>query len=679
VWTIRKFQPDVIITRFPTTGEGGHGHHTASAILANEAFTASADPKRFPEQLIYVQPWQAKRIVLNGFNFGNAGTRTDGLRMDVGGFNPILGKSYGEIAAESRSQHKSQGFGSAGSRGEALEYFMPTGGPAPVNDLLEGVETSWQRLPNTGLIQSVIDSITRSFDFMQPQNSVKGLVRLYKVISAMSDQYWKTQKLKEVQKLIEQSSGLWADVFTSEAYAVQTDSTRINFSFNNRSGIDMRLQSISIDAFDTTLSQTLPKNKNVNFSQALFVPLTKPITQPYWLQQQMKEGYFNVNDQQWIGVADIQPAYTAKINLEIEGQTFVLNKPIRYRFTDPVRGELYQPFVVLPPATFSELQAFYLKNKKDNSIEANVKAYKSLVIPASKGPVARPDNDTPLLLAGPYSLNKNQIASASFSIGTLADKTYGLSTALDNKVGQQVTTINYDHIPTINYFTEAVTSIKNLDLKIVGKRIGYIVGAGDKVPQALEQMGYDVVLLGDKDLARNNLTQYNAIITGVRAYNTNEFMNKYYDRLMKYVEDGGNLIVQYNTSTQIGPIRAKISPYPFNISRTRVTDENATVRFLNPTHPALTFPNVISENDFKGWVQERSTYHAADFDKNFTPLLSMNDPGEAADNGSLIVAKYGKGYFTYAGLVFFRQLPAGVPGAFRLMANLIALNYKKSF
>jgi hypothetical protein len=219
----------------------------------------------------------------------------------------------------------------------------------------------------------------------------------------------------------------------------------------------------------------------------------------------------------------------------------------------------------------------------------------------------------------------------------------------------------------------------NIDLKTSGKKVGYIVGAGDKVPEALEQMGYEVTLLNDKELSRNHLQQFDAILTGVRAYNTDEWLNRHFEKLMKYVEGGGNLIVQYNTSSNAGPVRAKIGPYAFEISRNRITDENAAVHFLLPDHPVLNFPNKIREADFTGWVQERSIYHAAKLDSNYQSILRMNDPGDAPDDGSLVIAKYGKGYFTYTGLVFFRELPAGVPGAYRLMANLIALNRKKEF
>lgn len=214
----------------------------------------------------------------------------------------------------------------------------------------------------------------------------------------------------------------------------------------------------------------------------------------------------------------------------------------------------------------------------------------------------------------------------------------------------------------------------NIDLKTMGKKIGYITGAGDKIADILEQFGYEVTIIDKNNIANINLSGFDAIITGVRAYNTNEWLDIYYDQLMDYIKEGGNLIVQYNTSSNIGPVRAKIGPYAFDITRNRITDENAKVTILDASHPVFNFPNKITDADFNGWIQERSIYHAGSLDEHLKPLLSIADAGENPDNGSLIVGKYGKGYFTYTGLVFFRQLPAAVPGAIRLMANLIALN-----
>jgi len=680
VWVIRKFQPDVIITRFPVTGEGGHGHHTASAILANEAFTAAADPNRFPEQFQYgVKPWQAKRILWNTFNFGATNTiNDDQFKFDVGGYNPLLGKSYGEIAAESRSQHKSQGFGVPASRGVAMEYFKTTGGDAPVNDIMDGVGLDWKKVPGGEKISKLIDGIVASFDLLHPEKSVSGLVKLYHAISSLPEGYWKTQKLKETQQLIEQCSGLFLDATASTQFAVQTDSIRVNFSFNNRLGANAIIKKITVNGFDSVLNQPLDKNKNVNFIKTFLVPQTKEVTQPYWLENKMEQGYFNVSNQLKIGQPDVDAAYTVDITLNIEGQDFSFAKPVRYRFTDPVRGEVYQPLPVLPAVIFGDIASFYLKNNPDGVIDASVIANCAAATLVNETSDNSASKDT-LSLPFKYNLKKGNTVHFPYTIANLENKTYRLRSADEFKTGKILKTIHYDHIPAITYFKEAVTTIKELELKTYGKKVGYIVGAGDKIPEALEQMGYEVTILGNKELSRNNIQQFDAIIAGVRAYNTDEWLNNHYDALMKYVNDGGNLIVQYNTSTQIGPIRAKIGPYSFDITRTRVTDENAIVKILKPDHPVLNFPNKITSDDFKGWVQERSIYHAANWDKNFETIFSMNDPGENPDEGSLIISKYGKGYFTYTGLVFYRELPAGVPGAYRLLANLIALNKKKAF
>ncbi len=684
VWVIRKFQPDVIITRFPTTGEGGHGHHTASAILANEAFIAAADPTRFPEQLAYVKPWQAKRICWNTFNFGSTNTTAaDQFKFDVGGFNPLLGKSYGEIAAISRSNHKSQGFGSAASRGEAIEYFKTTGGSAPSDDLMSGVDPGWSRVSGANGISSMVDQLSSSFDLLHPENSVKGLVNLYRAIKALPEGYWRSQKLKETIQLIEQCSGLFMDASSTEQYAVKTDSVRINIVLNNRLGVNARLKKISISGFDTTLDQPLVRNKNQFLSKNIFVSANMPNTQPYWLKEKMEPGYFNVKDQQKIGQADVDAAFECMALVNIEGEDILLSRPVRYKFTDPVKGEIYWPLVIVPPVIFKDYDPIYFKGENKGSVEIALQANKRTVLasPMVISQIFDKNKDTIPRLFGGFTLSKGQYYSTELKDDELqAGKIYQLNTVPDyTQAGAILRTINHDHIPSINYFKEAILTVKKIDVKIYNKKIGYIVGAGDKVPEALEHMGYEVTLLTEKELAKNGLDKYDAIITGVRAYNTNDWMNKYYDRLMKYVQDGGNLIVQYNTSNQIGPVKARIGPYDFNITRNRITDENAVVKILKPDHPVFNFPNKIVGDDFSGWIQERSIYHAQDTSGKYERLISMADPGEKEDDGALIVTKYGKGWFTYTGLVFFRELPAGVLGAYRLLANIIALNKKKGF
>ena len=690
VWVIRKFQPDVIVTRFPTTGEGGHGHHTASAILANEAFEAAANPNRFPEQLKYVKPWQVKRIMWNTFNFGGTNTtKEDQLKIDVGGYNPLLGKSYGEIAAESRSNHKSQGFGSAATRGEQLEYFSSTKGDQPSKDLLDGVDLSWNKIAGGIVIEKMINEIAASFDFLHPEKSVKGLVNLYHAITSLPEGNWRTKKMFEVQELIEQCSGLFIEATSGEPFAVQTDSIKINFSINNRLGTSASIQNIKLENFDSSFTQPLLKNINFNFSKKISVPGSKKMTQPYWLENKMESGYFNVYDQQKIGQAGVDPAFLAYILLKVEDQNFYFTKAVKYKFTDPVKGELYEPLVVIPSMLLKSEPALRIVINKDEKLKGDLsiqnKKNNIVATPYTDYYLGnnKPDPAVKFNIGSVGMTARDQTIAVGYEIKSDSSSTFRFlakDNNLDYYSSSELKEIKYDHIPYINYMVTPEVEFKKIDVKIYNKKIGYIIGAGDKVPEALEQMGYEVTLLTEKEMAKNGLDKLDAIITGVRAYNTNDWMNKYYTKLMKYVEDGGNLIVQYNTSNRIGPVTQKIGPYNFDISRTRVTDENAAVTILKPEHPVLNLPNKITSDDFRGWIQERSIYHASNWDKDkFETIFAMNDAGEKPDEGSLIIAKHGKGYFSYTGIVFFRELPAGVPGAYRLLANLIALNKKKGF
>lgn len=691
VWTIRRFQPDVIITRFPTTGEGGHGHHTASAILANEAFKAAADPKRFPDQLKWVQPWQAKRILWNTFNFGGNNTqRPDQFTIDVGGFNPVLGKSYGEIAADSRSQHKSQGFGVPRSRGAAMEYFATTGGDAPRTDIFDGVAVDWKRVAGSADVVAAIQAATASFDFLQPQKSLPQLAAIYKALQKLPEGYWRNQKMGEVKQLMAWCSGLFMEATTSVQHAVKGDILRVGVNIINRNDAPVMWNRFALAGKDTVLNTALPANRTIGFVQDVYIAPDLPNTQPYWLREKMQEGMFAIRDQQLIGQPDITPAFTASFSLDIAGVPVQYSLPVQYKYTDPVKGELLQPIFVMPAATvFStpDLVIFPKGAEQPKAMQVQLNANRKLQ--ASAAVAVRSSDKEITQPYQPLALEKNAARTYNFTLdpkqidGRDRDALQAFATIKEGNNEQEAylstTSINYDHIPTIRYFYNDDVKMLHFPLKTVGKRIGYITGAGDKVPAALEEMGYEVVVLDEKGLLRNNLQQYDAIITGVRAYNTNEWLQPQYEKLMQYVQEGGNLIVQYNTSSQIGPLKAKIAPFPLEITRNRVTDENAAVSFLLPNHPVLNFPNKIGADDFKGWVQERSIYHGASTDAAFEKVLGMSDPGESSDGGSLLVAKYGKGFFTYTGLVFFRELPAGVPGAYRLMANLIALNNKKAF
>lgn len=680
VWVIRKFQPDVIITRFPEDSRAGHGHHSGSAVLAREAFKAAADPTRFPQQLkLGVKPWQAKRIVWNSFVQQGGTAPADAIKLDVGAYNALLGKSYGEIAAESRSQHKSQGFGVPRGRGQALEYFSHVEGTPATSDIFEDMNTSWSKLQGGQKIQSFIDQLISNYSFTNPERSVPALVALYKEMNNLQDGYWKTQKQKEVVQLIEACSGLWLDATTNTAYAVQGDSVRFNFAMISRLLPSVTAKSISVEGFDTAYNQELALNRNITFGKTVPVPVSKPITQPYWLEKEMSEGSFNVTDQLLIGNPESKPAYEASFTLTINGQDITFTRPVRYKYTDPVKGELYQPLTVLPGVTGRFTPEVVLLNSNSPKTFDAITRRQSKTAPAVKASVVNTGN---VDVKQPPTGNGSYIFEATRKNTTTQVTRARLMFQTNGKTeeAKELRTVSYDHIPRLDYFHTPEVKLVVADIKTAGKRIGYIEGAGDKVPEALIQMGYDVVMLKEKDITPATLRTLDAVITGVRAYNVQEYLADKYDVLMEYVEQGGNLIVQYNTNNFAGPLRnSKIGPYPFAISRNRVTDENAKVTFLKPEHPVLNYPNKITDSDFNNWVQERGIYFAEQLDPKYETIFSMNDPSEPEQKGSLIIADHGRGKFVYTGLVFFRELPAGVPGAYRLLANIIALNAKKGF
>ena len=656
VLTIRRFKPDVIICRFPTTGEGGHGHHTASAMLAVEAFDAAADPKRFPEQLKSVQVWQAKRIFWNTFNFGTTNTTAPNqLKIDVGVFNPLLGKSYGEIAAESRSCHKSQGFGSAKQRGSNIEYFKLLKGDSVSSDLFEGINTNWAKFKGQDKIQKLIDDCIKKYNPQTPENSVADIIAIYKQIQALDEsnanlKYWKQQKLKEAETV-------------------------------NRNKSDVKLNSISYLSSDTTTALVLKVNELYTFKRKEKLSNSLSFSNPYWLNQKHDIGLYTVTNSDLIGKPENESTTKVVFNISILDLNLKIERPLVYKFTDPVKGEIYRPFEILPPATVNiPEKVFVFTDATPKTISVTVKAN------------AANTNGT-LQLQGSVGWNI-YIKNSEFKLANKGDEAILEATivadknAKDGKIeasvlinnvsyNKSIKRIEYDHIPYQFILSDSEAGLVNIDLKKTGTSIGYIPGAGDDVPACLKQIGYNVTVLTDELLSNGNLSQFNAIVSGVRAYNTNDRLQVHYTKLMEYVKNGGNLIVQYNTNNRIGPVKANIGPYPFTISRDRVTNEKAEVKFSNEKHSVLNFPNQITQKDFDGWIQERGIYFATEIDKQYETIFSMKDPNEKASDGSLIIGKYGKGNFVYTGLVFFRELPAGIPGAYRLFVNLLSLPENK--
>jgi LmbE family N-acetylglucosaminyl deacetylase len=691
VWVIRNFKPDVIICRFPTTGEGGHGHHTASAILAEEAFDAAADATRFPEQLKYVSTWQTKRMFWNTFNFGgNNTTSPDQLKIDVGGFNPLLGKNYGEIASASRTMHKSQGFGTAMQRGENIEYFKFIKGDLnPKEDLFEGLDFSWNRFPETKKTDKVLQKIIVTYDVKHPEKSAEKLIMLYNQLSQIESDdntfiHWRGLKLYECQELIVQCAGIWAEATVSDYDVAPGDKIGVKMELIVRNPIEVSLGHTDFfmkhkdKGHSSAENVKLIHNQLMTFTDTIDIASGKPYSVPYWLKNNHSIAMYELESQRELSYPENKPTVFAKIDFLIHpNYPFSLYRPYFYKKTDPVKGETYRPLEILPPATINlssdvlifgntnsqdiEFKIVANKDNLDGTLEIQLPQGWKLEMESKKFHLAKKHDE--IFLKGkliPLGTPGTELLKASIQIN---GETYDKS----------ITRIEYDHIPYQFFLHDATAKLVQLDLKIAKEKIAYIPGAGDKVAELLTQIGYHVTILPAEDLEKSDLTSFDAIITGVRAYNVSPKLLASYEKLMSYVEKGGNLIVQYNTNNRLAPLNEKMGPYPFKITAKRVTDERAKVNFSNPQAPVLNNPNKITSQDFEGWVQERGLYFADEIDARYETVFTMNDQGEQPLNGSLIIGKYGKGYFVYTGLAFFRELPAGVSGAYRLLANIIGL------
>lgn len=667
VYIIRKFRPDVIITRFPSDSRAGHGHHSASSILAQEAFDAAANPNRFPEQLKEVKVWQAKRILWNNYNFGgNNNTSEEQFKIDVGVYNQLLGKSYGEIAAESRSMHKSQGFGAARQRGSNIEYFSTLKGESPKEDLFDGIDITWNRISDQNKISTLIKSLNSNYDIEHPIKSVAALVNLHQEIKKLAAGHYRNIKLKEVENLILACSGTWI-----EAYAVKPF-LAANTNFDVALNAITQHPDVEVSLTGNSSAKKLDKNKINTIETHYAIPKA---TNPYWLINEPGIGQYNLEKQSAILFPDGPLSKSILVDLKVAGLLFSIERPVVYKFTDPVRGEVYQPLIIAPPVTvnFTDKVVLFL-NEQSKEVTLKLKSFKdnysgnvSLELP--KGWKSYPDVQA--FRFEKAGEEKSVIFKITPALSALTAEVNAKIISGEEVFKQGIRTINYDHIPSITYFPKSSAKLIKLDLKTTpNQNIGYIEGAGDLIPEALKQIGYSVKIISGDELLNGDLANYDAIISGVRAYNINEKLKLAQPKLLDYVNKGGVFLVQYNVNRLL--VLEHIGPYPFTITRNRVTEENSPVEFLLPENKALNYPNKITLKDFDGWIQERGLYFLSNTDSRYQLPLSMNDTDEQASNGSLAIAHYGKGKFVYTGLSFFRELPAGIPGAYKLFVNLIS-------
>jgi LmbE family N-acetylglucosaminyl deacetylase len=678
VFVIRKFKPDVIICRFPADSRAGHGHHTASAIIAREAFDAAADPLKFPEQVTKFGTWQAKRILWNTFSFGSTNTTSeDQLKIDVGSYNSILGKSYGEIAAESRSQHKSQGFGVPRQRGNQKEYFIHLAGDSAKTDLLDGVKTKWSDVyPGNG-ISVIVENILKKYNFSDPSTSLSELIKLRNQLKEIKDSPQKTQKLKDVEKIILDCCGFWTECYASSARYAEGDSVTVQVQMINRSDVNIKImpfENINKDTIgDGNLQKNVLKNYNIVLSPA------KTISQPYWLNTVHSRGMFILNDLSKTGKPWNDPALTVDFKVIVKGEQISVSRPVIFKHTDPVKGELFDPLTVSPLLTANTTEQVLLfteKSSKKLSLRFNYWGQNPDTFSIqSKFPGKNTwkisPSDTSLIFS-----KKGEEKEIVFTIAPFGDAAQpdSLTFIASNKRGslklKSIKDINYEHIPPINWYPDLNIGLRYIPMQINTHKIAYIKGAGDLMAPYLRQLGYEVDEVNAQEILLKDISTYDVIIAGIRAYNTDDRLPFAQEKLMNYVKNGGIYLVQYNTNGSNLP--KILGPYPFSVSRNRVTEEDASVSFVDPLDPLLNKPNKISQSDFDGWIQERGIYFPEKADSSYRKLLVMNDAGEQALDGSTIIANYGKGRYVYTGLVFFRQIPAGIPGAIRLFVNLIS-------
>jgi LmbE family N-acetylglucosaminyl deacetylase len=674
VWIIRRFRPDVIITRFAVDVSSGHGHHTASGWLIRDAYLAASDPDRFPEQLKHVEPWKAKRLYWNSWRPGEQELQ-DLQKFDTGEYNPLLGKSYSEMAAESRSMHKSQGFGATARRGTRFDYFKLVAGEPASADVFDGIDTSWGRVPGGATVGRMLAAVTASFDPQRPADSVSDFLAVYRELTSLDETFWTQIKKQELMRVIQACAGLWMEAISPDFAAAPGDEVRVTTSLVSRSDVPFRVEKIGFRglAEETAVDEPLADNVPLVYEKTIRLPGDFPVSQPYWLKAPPGFGIFTVREQQLIGEAENPPSLSVQVVLSVGGESLEYALPVLYRWTDRVDGELFRAFEVRPRVTLQlEDKVSIFADSEPKEVRIKLMSHS----PSASGRVRLKGNGgwqvSPAEVAFAFT-EKYAEQQASFMVTPPERAGEALLTA-EAEIGgvtmdRALVEISYPHINRQVYFPESRVKVVKLDVRRLGSRLGYIMGAGDEVPAGLRTLGYEVVELSDEALESADLSRFDAIITGIRAYNTRGRLKHTQPRLLKYVEEGGTLIVQYNVSR--GLQLENLGPYPLTIGRDRVSMETAPVEFLDPQHPLLNFPNTITQEDLEGWVQERGLYFASNWDEKYIPVLTSHDIGEPDRKGGLLYARYGEGVFIYTGYSWFRQLPAGVPGAFRFFVNLI--------
>ncbi len=672
---IRQFKPDVIVTRFPPDERAGHGQHTASAIVAEEAFEAANDPNKFPASAKKYGIWKVHRLFFNThawFDKSIDEKKDKLIVVNVGDFNPLLGESYTEIASKARSQHRCQAFGTALQRGDRPEYLeLVKGDPLVDKKIFDGIVPNWSRIRGGYEVQDLLVEINNNFDYSDPSKSIEGLALVLEMIDAMPDFPWKEQKQKDVVDIMKWCAGIHTSFTTLNPKLVVGSQTPVELEVVVQGQKKMFLKEIRVHGKTLEANQSISNTITTWYDTLAF---GKRVSQPYWLEDAVESDMYQISNKNLLGLPENPPIAYAEFVFETPYLPLIIREPIQYAWVDRSIGELQRPVAIIPPVSSQITNKVYLfANDSTQEIKVRIKAHRDMAevkvspnLPKGWNALVQ---DTTI-----KELKNGQVYEVGFQIAPPKKSSQGyVSIAL--QVGSEVYTqhvqeIAYDHIPTQVVLPPTKAKLVKEDIQIAGANIGYIMGSGDEIPQALSQLGYAVTLIEPKNVTLAYLQEFDAVISGIRAYNRLDEITEIHEMLLEYVRKGGKYVVQYNTSYSLKT--EELGPYPLKIGRGRVTDEFSEVRLLQKDHPILNYPNNISHADFEGWVQERGLYFAKEWDEQYTSLISWNDKGANPELGGLLVAEYGEGAFVYTGISFFRELPAGVPGAFKLFANIIA-------
>lgn len=693
VYVIRKFKPDVIINRFDHRSPGTtHGHHTGSAMLSVEAFDKANDAKYFPEHLDRTTLWQPKRAFFNtNWWFFGSQERFDKIdkskyfQVDIGGYYPSLGLSNTEISALSRSQHSSQGFGTDGKRGSDVNFLEPVKGDFDLkNDksLFAGINTTWTRVKGGEAIGKILEEVQKDFDFTNPANSLPKLIEAHRLISELEDDHWKLVKKAEIEEIILACTGVFIQATTKEQFVTKGEKIELAIEAINRSNTKVVLKNYSIISGEhqksVDKSLTLEYNIKMLDKTDYTIAHNAKYSSPYWLEEEGTIGMYKVSDKNLTAAPKAMPRTMFVYTLEIEGVDFMFSQEVKHKTVSPSDGEIIKPLAIVPEVSVAmNDKTLVFADNEAKEVLLTVKTYKdglkgevSLQEIMKEGKWEVEPASIPIELA-----SKGMSQTVRFTIRPKVNQAESVLEAVFTFDGKdykdEVHVIDYPHINQQTAVLPTTLNVNRIDIQKKGENIGFIIGAGDEVPASLRAIGYTVTEIYPNQITDELLASFDAVVLGIRAYDLDNDLPLYQDKLFEYVKKGGVLVTQYNSLREL---RTKtLAPYEMVLSHDRVTDENSPVKFLEKKHPVLNTPNKITMADFDGWVQERGLYFPSKWGKEFTPILGMNDKGEKMLKSSLLIAEYGEGYYIYTGLSFFRELPAGVSGAYRLFANILSL------